>query len=332
MGRISISSYQLPSSYQNFLLTGNLNKFRSKKMNKKILTTILTTILLTTASANAATKVFACEPEWASLAKEIGGDKIEAFSATTAQEDPHHVRAKPSLIAAMRKSDLVICSGASLEVGWLPILLQSAGNVKVQPGSAAFLEAAKIVPVLEKPTSVDRAQGDVHPEGNPHVQLNPHNIAIVAKELAARLGQIDAPNAAYYQAQYAAFDSKWQQAIKRWEADAAALKGTAVIAHHSSFTYLENWLGLVQVGTLEPKPGVPPTTGHLEELLKDAANHPAKAIIHTAYEPDDASKWLSEKTGTPAITLPYTIGGNADSKDLFGLFDSTVALLKGAVK
>jgi zinc/manganese transport system substrate-binding protein len=297
----------------------------------KLLSILITTILLaTTAEASDKTRVFACEPEWASLAKEIGGDKVETFSATTAQEDPHHVRAKPSLLAAMRKSDLVICSGASLEIGWLPILLQSAGNVKVQPGNIAFLQAASIVPILEKPTSVDRSQGDVHPEGNPHVQLNPHNIAIVAKELTARLSQIDAPNSAYYQAQYAAFSDKWEKATARWEADAASLKGTPVVTHHSSFVYLNNWLGLKQVATLEPKPGVPPTTGHLEELLKTLGAHPAKAIIHTAYEPEDAAKWLSEKTGTPAITLPYTVGGNADATDLFGLFDSTIGLLKGA--
>jgi zinc/manganese transport system substrate-binding protein len=297
----------------------------------KIISILITTILFTTtAQASDKTKIFACEPEWASLAKEIGGDKVETFSATTAQEDPHHVRAKPSLIAAMRKSDLVICSGASLEIGWLPILLQSAGNVKVQPGNIAFLQAASIVPVLEKPTSIDRANGDVHPEGNPHVQLNPHNIALVAKELAMRLEQIDAPNSSYYQAQYTAFADKWEKATLRWEADAVSLKGTQVVAHHTSFTYLENWLGLVQVGTLEPKPGVPPTTGHLEELLKTLSSHPAKAIIHTAYEPEDAAKWLSEKTGTPALTLPYTVGGNTSATDLFGLFDSTIALLKGA--
>ena len=290
---------------------------------------IITLLFTTAAQANDKTKIFACEPEWAALAKEIGGDKVETFSATTAQEDPHHVRAKPSLLAAMRKSDMVICSGASLEVGWLPVLLQSAGNSKVQPGNIAFLEASSVVPILEKPTSIDRSQGDVHPEGNPHVQLNPHNIALVAKELAARLAQIDMANSSYYQSQHAAFAEKWQKAIARWESEAAPLKGMNVVAHHSSFAYLTNWLGLVQVATLEPKPGIPATTGHLEELLKYLKEHPAKAIIHTPYEPDDASKWLAEKTGTPAITLPYTVGGSAGSKDLFGLFDSTITLLKG---
>ncbi len=287
-------------------------------------------LVTTTAEASSKTKVFACEPEWASLAKEIGGDKVEAFSAATAMEDPHHVRAKPSLIAAMRKTDLVICSGSGLEIGWLPVLLQSAGNAKVQSGNVANLQASSVVPLLEKPTSVDRSQGDIHPEGNPHVQLNPHNIALVAKELTARLSQVDAANSNYYQSQYTAFAEKWQQAIKRWESEGASLKGTPVVVHHMSFTYLNDWLGLIQVGTLEPKPGVSPTTGHLEELLKTMNINPAKLILRSSYDPDDASKWLSEKTGTPAIKMPYTVGGNESATDLFGLFDSTIATLKGA--
>ncbi len=292
---------------------------------------IITGLLFAIApAANAKTKIFACEPEWASLAKEIGGDKVETFSATTAMEDPHHVRAKPSLIAAMRKSDFVICSGSGLEIGWLPVLLQSAGNSKVQPGNIANLQASSVVHLLEKPASVDRSQGDIHPEGNPHVQLNPHNIALVAKELTARLSQVDAVNSAYYKSQYAVFSEKWQQAIKRWESEALSLKGTPVVVHHMSFTYLNDWLGLTQVATLEPKPGVPPTTGHLEELLKTLNVHPAKAILRSSYDPDDASNWLSEKTGTPAIKMPYTVGGNESATDLFGLFDSTIATLKGA--
>lgn len=299
----------------------------------KIFYMILVGFLLTsTVEAKQKIQIFACEPEWASLAQEIVGDKGDVFSATIAKEDPHHVRAKPSLIAAMRKSDLVICSGASLEVGWLPILLQSAGNSTVQPGNIGSLQVAEVVPVLEKPTSLDRSQGDIHPEGNPHVHLNPHHIVLAAKELTARLSQIDPSNRTYYQSKYVAFSEKWQQAMLRWEKDAESLKGIPVVVHHPSFAYLENWLGLIQVGTLEPKPGVPPTTGHLEELLKSLKAHPAKAIVHTPYEPEDASLWLSKKTGIPVMELPYTVGGNGQSTDLFGLFDSTMALLKGGTR
>lgn len=281
-------------------------------------------------SARAEVKVFACEPEWAALAKEIGKDKVEVFAATTAQQDPHHIRAKPSLIAKARRADLFVCSGASLEVGWLPLLLQKAG-ANVQPGKEGYLLAAEVVPVLEKPTKVDRSMGDVHPEGNPHVQLNPHNILLVAKELEKRLKTIDATNADIYQKQLADFTARWQQAMTKWEAEAAGLKGKAVVVHHHSFSYLLDWLGVKAVAALEPKPGIPPTTAYLEGLLQQLKAKPAAAIIRTPYEPEDASIWLSEKTGTPALVLPYTIKGDDQSGDLFALFDRSISLLKGAL-
>jgi zinc/manganese transport system substrate-binding protein len=288
--------------------------------------------LLMAAPAYAETKVnvFACEPEWAALAKEIGGDKVETFAATTARQDPHHVRAKPSLIAAMRKADLVVCSGASLEVGWLPILLQKAGNANAQPGASGFLLAADVVPMLEKPIKLDRAEGDIHPEGNPHVHLNPHNIALVAKELNNRLKTVDPSNAGSYQVRYHAFSQKWQRATAHWESEAVSLKSVPVVAHHKSFTYLLDWLGMKEAGTLEPKPGIPPTTSHLESLLQKLRSQPARIIIRTPYDSADASLWLTEKTGMQAAVLPFTVGGDAESADLFGLFDQTIALLKGA--
>ena len=294
------------------------------------LLTIVGMLAAGSAQANDKIHVFACEPEWASLAKEIGGDQIDAFAATSARQDPHHVRAKPSLIAAMRKADLVVCSGASLEIGWLPILLQKAGNTNTQPGSNGFLMAADVVPVLEKPVRLDRADGDVHPEGNPHIQLNPYNIALVAKALTEHLQEVDAANAELYQSHYDTFSKRWQEAITRWEAEAAGLKGVSVVVHHKSFTYLLDWLGMKEEGTLEPKPGIPPTTSHLESLLQTLNHHPVRMIIRTPYEPEDASQWLSEKTQTPAIILPFTVGGDAKSGDLFGLFDDTISLLNEA--
>lgn len=283
--------------------------------------------LLTAAPANAAVNVFACEPEWASLAREVGGDKVETFSATTAQQDPHHIRAKPSLIAAMRKANLVICSGASLEAGWMPLLLQKAGSVNAQ-----MLMAAEVVPMLQKPTRLDRADGDIHPEGNPHLQLNPHNIALVAKALAEKLKAADPANATAYQSRYDTFAQKWEKAIVRWESEAASLKGLPVVVHHRSFTYLLDWLGLREVASLEPKPGIPPTTAHLESLLLRLKTHPAQMILRTPYEPEDASSWLAGKTGIPAVVLPYTVGGDDQSGDLFTLFNRTIELLTGTAR
>jgi len=280
-------------------------------------------------AAQAEVNVFACEPEWKTLAEEIGGDKVKAFAATHAKQDPHHIRARPSLIAKTRKADLLICSGAGLEVGWLPILLQKAG-ADVQPGSIGYLMAANYVPILEKPVSVDRSQGDIHPEGNPHVHLNPNNVLLVAKELTKRLASIDAANATFYRNRLKDFTSRWNQAMGKWKDKASGLKGKAIVVHHKSFTYLLDWLDMKQVGSLEPKPGIPPTTSHLEGLLQQLKAKPASVIIRTPYDPDDASEWLSEKTGTPAVVLPFTIGGDEQSDNLFSLFDHSIALLKSA--
>lgn len=285
--------------------------------------------VLAPASSFAKVKVFACEPEWAALAEEIGGDKVEAFSATSAVQDPHYIRARPSLISKARKADLLLCSGASLEIGWLPILLQKVSS-DLQPGSIGYLMAAEVVPVLGIPVKVDRSMGDVHPEGNPHVHLNPHNIMLVGKSLADRLAVIDAENASFYHDSYRDFSSRLRRAIPRWESEAAMLKGKPVVVHHKSFTYLLDWLGMKQVGTLEAKPGIPPTTSHLKNLLRQLKSSPADVIIRTPSDPDDGSEWLSEKTGTKAIVLPYTVGGDEQSSDLFALFDRTIALLKGA--
>jgi zinc/manganese transport system substrate-binding protein len=281
-------------------------------------------------SVQAEVNIFACEPEWAALAREIGGDKVETFAATHAKQDPHYIRARPSLIAKARRADLILCSGAGLEVGWLPLLLQKAG-ADVQPGSAGYLMASKYVPILEKPAVIDRSMGDVHPDGNPHVQLNPHNVLLVAKELTKRLESIDISNAGFYSNQLEDFTSRWQQAIAAWEKEASSLKGAQVVVHHKAFSYMLDWLELKQVASLEPKPGIPPTTSHLESLLQQLVAKPADMIIRTPYEPDDASEWLSEKTGTPALVLPYTISGDAESNDLFALFDRSINLLKGAL-
>lgn len=295
---------------------------------KKHIITMLTGILFFIPSlANATVNIFACEPEWAALAKEVGGKQVDVFSATSAQQDPHHIRARPSLIAAIRKADLLICSGGGLEEGWLPILLQRASN-ELQHGEIGSLMATDYVPILEKPKVLDRSLGHLHAAGNPHVHLNPHNVLLVAKELNNRLKTLDAENAATYQSNFAAFRNQWTSAIRQWEQEAASLKGKQVVVHHKSFTYLLDWLKLKEAATLEPVPGIPPTTSHLESLLTQLKAKPAAAIIRTPYDPDDASEWLSEKTGIAQIELPFTVGGDEESRTLYQLFDRSIALLK----
>jgi zinc/manganese transport system substrate-binding protein len=283
------------------------------------------------APAAHALNVFACEPEWGSLLHELSPDKITIDVATTALQDVHVIEAKPSLIAKVRRADLVVCSGADLEVGWLPQLIRQAGNSKVAAGAGYFL-AADQVTTLEKVALLDRAAGDVHPAGNPHIQLDPYRVLAIAKALDARLIQLDSANAAVYQQKLGDFTTRWQAAIKTWEAKAAPLKGRKVVVHHGSWIYLTQWLGIEQVGALEPKPGVPPTSAHLATLIDVTKNEHTLAIIRAAYQDPKPADWLAERTGVPAVTLPYTVGGDAQSKDLFGLYDSTIDKLLGAIK
>ena len=275
--------------------------------------------------------VFSTVPEWASLAQELGGDKVKVYSATTAQQDPHHVEARPSLIARARGADLVVATGAELEIGWLPLVIQQAANPKIRPGQPGYFEATAYVPLLGKPTRLDRAEGDVHPGGDPHIQTDPRNIARVAKELAARMAQLDAANAALYEARYTQFSARWSAAIASWEKQAAPLKGTSIVVQHKAFTYLEAWLGLKEVAALEPKPGAEPTTAHLSSVLEALQRSPAKVVIRAAYQGGRPSEWIAERARITAIALPFTVGGTEGAKDLFGLFDDTIArLLKAA--
>ena len=292
---------------------------------------IVLALLLSAAAvpAHAALRVFTCEPEWAALATEIGGDLVDTYSATTALQDPHYIQARPSLIAKLRRADLVVCSGAQLEVGWLPQLYSKASNPRVQPGNPGFIEASALVTRLEVPTSVDRSQGDIHPLGNPHVQTNPHNIAVIAGVLAARLAQIDAGNADTYRANLADFQKRWSAAIAGWESRAAPLRGKRMITHHKSWVYLEQWLGMQEVGNLEPVPGVPPTAAHLADLLAKFGNGGADLIVRAPFQDPKPSAWLSERSGIRATVLPLSVGGTDQATDLFHMFDDIINRLLG---
>ena len=201
----------------------------------------------------------------------------------------------------------------------------------MQAGKPGYFEAAPLVPMVEKPTRLDRAEGDVHPLGNPHIQTDPRNIARIAGPLSARLAELDPANAAYYQARYKAFAERWTAAIGRWEREAAPLKGAAVLVQHKGFPYLLDWLGMKEVAALEPKPSVEPTIAHLSEVLETVKRQPVKMVIRAAYQSDRASQWIAERAKINVVVLPFTVGGDDAAKDLFGLFDDTVQrLLKGA--
>ncbi len=289
-------------------------------------------LILTPFAAQAYLRIFACEPEWAALATEIGQDRVDSYSATTALQDPHYIQARPSLIAKVRKADLVICSGAQLEIGWLPLLLKKANNRNVMPGNSGYFEASSFVERFDATANVDRAKGDIHPLGNPHVQTNPHNIAVIAVALTRRMGEIDVDNSDAYQAGLAGFSERWSEATEKWERKAGPLKGMRVITHHKSWVYLERWLGLVEAANLEAIPGLPPTAGHLSQLVSRFEHGGAEFIVRSPYQDQRASRWLSERTGIPAVELPLTVGGTDRATDLFSLFDDIIDRLLGALQ
>lgn len=297
---------------------------------QKILCTFL--LLLLSGNVHAALDVFACEPEWAALTRQLAGDQASIYTATGALQDPHRVEARPSLIAKARRAQLLVCTGAELEIGWLPVVLRESGNSAIQPGGSGHFEAAQSVRMLEVPTRLDRADGDVHAAGNPHIQTDPRNFLPVADALSKRLIQLDPANTAYYQQQLAAFDQRWRAAIAKWEQQAAPLRGVSVIVQHRGFPYLNNWLGLKQVAELEPKPGVEPSAAYLGQVLNQLQQHPAKMVIRAAYQDGRPSEWIADRAHIPAVTLPFTVGGTPQSGDLFALFDDTIQRLLAGLK
>ena len=282
--------------------------------------------------ANAALKVLATTPDWGALTTELGGERVNVYVATTALQDVHRVEAKPSLVARARTADLVVATGAELEIGWLPVLIQESGNSRIQPGAPGYFEAASALRLLEVPSKLDRSMGDIHPQGNPHVQLDPHNIALIARALSARLTALEPAQAAFYSARAKDFDARWSEAIKKWEAKAAPLKGAQVVIMHRDQAYLCHWLGLTEVASIEPKPGVPPTAAYLGQLVGKLTATPPKLILLNAYNDAKAANWLSERVHAPAVVLPFSVGGSPEAKDLFGLFDDTIGKLLPATK
>ena len=278
-------------------------------------------------TASAALNIFACTPEWGALANELGGDQASVYVATTALQDAHRIEARPSLIARARNADLMVCTGAELEIGWVPRLQAQSGNPKIRVGQPGYFEAASVASLIEKPARADRSMGDVHPFGNPHLHLDPHNVAKVAGALSERMALLDRAQAAHYQARGKAFLERWRTATARWESQAAPLKGLPLVVYHKDLSYLIVWLGMREVGTLEPKPGIPPSPADLSALLELLNRDPARAVARAAYSDPRAADWLAERARIPAVVLPYTVGGSPKASDLFGLYDDTLARL-----
>ena len=292
--------------------------------------TVRLAALLLTLCANTAyaqLTIFACEPEWAALARSLAGDAGKVYSATTAQQDPHHIQARPSLIAKVRRADILVCTGAELEVGWLPLLLRKSGNAKIQAGQAGYFMATDHVSLLEKPTVLDRSLGDIHAAGNPHIHLDPYRVQQVAEALAATLVTIDPPNKDHYRGNLQRFTLEWRKAISQWERQTKELRGKRIVVSHNNWIYLEHWLGLERLAVLEPRPGIPPSSSHLATVLNQLEQNPADMILHASYQNDKPALWLSKKTGLPVIGLAFS---PSDKENLIQWFDRLLQPLLSA--
>jgi zinc/manganese transport system substrate-binding protein len=297
-------------------------------INSKMLKIAIGLTLVCSSAAHAQLNVFACEPEYAALTQSLAPD-AKVYSATTAMQDPHLVQARPSLIAKMRQADLVVCAGADLEIGWLPMLQMKASNNRVRSTDTGLFYAAEHTDTLDKLESVDRSMGDVHAKGNPHLHFDPVKVLEVAQGLSAKLIQLDPDNKAAYTQALSQFSGQWQAKIPQWQQQAQSLKGKKVIAYHSSFRYLFNWTGIEQVADLEPKPGLAPTSSHLATLLARAEKGDVMAIIVASYQDERGAEWLAERANLKVVTLPMSVGGNEQSTDLISLYDSVLSLLNG---
>lgn len=289
--------------------------------------------LLWSAGTVHALQVFTCEPEWAALVRQLA-PAAEVRSATHARQDPHHIEARPSLIASLRRANLAVCTGAELEAGWLPTLQQRAGNPAVQDGAPGMLYAADHIKLIDPQPVGSALGGDVHAAGNPHPQLDPRRLLQMASVIAGRLEQLDPAGREGYRTRLARFQADWQLRIAQWERRAAPLQGLRVAAQHSTFAYLWRWLGIEQVADLEPKPGVPPTPGHLQKVLQTVRSAPPRVVVVSAYQDPRGVQWLAQQLGpgTPLLQLPSTVTEEAPTDTLHGLYDHLLDRLLAATR
>lgn len=288
-------------------------------------------LLLATFSLPAAAqlKVFACVPEWASLAQQLDPE-AQIHVATTAWQDPHYIEARPGLIAALRRADLALCTGASLEAGWLPALIRRAANPAIRPGQPGLFLAADHVSLHQPHHAVDRSMGDVHPEGDPHFHLDPDRVPQVMTALAERLSGLRPENTRRYQDNLARWQENWDRKREEWRQASEQLAETSVVVQHSSFGYLLRWLGVVPVADLEPKPGLPPGAGHLNRLLATPGLDQATLTLVAYYQDDRPARWMEEQTGIPVASRPSTVLAEESPETLSALIDLLVQTLLDA--
>ena len=276
--------------------------------------------------------IVASTPDIGAVAKEIGKDKVEVTSIAKPTEDPHFVDAKPSFIVKLNKADMLIEGGLQLEIGWLPNLVVGARNQKILSGEKGYLIASAGVPIIEVPTTADRAMGDVHPMGNPHFMIDPLNGKIVAMHICERLCQIDAANCAYYKDNLKDFTKRLDQKLSEWQKMLEPFRGTKIVTYHKTFPYFANRFNLNVVGTLEPKPGIPPSPTHINSLIPKMKNEGVKLILIEQFRERKVPEFVAAQTGAKVVILPIMVGGQKETDDYLALFDYTINQIVSALK
>lgn len=276
--------------------------------------------------------VLACEPEWAALVSELGGNQVLVSSATTAMQDPHQIQAKPSLIAKARNADLLVCTGAELEVGWLPVLIQRSGNPAIQETGAGYFMASEYVELMEKPLKADRSMGDIHMAGNPHIHTSPHNLLLVAAALTKRLSALSPEHQSLFEKNYQQLKKSFEAAFVRWQPIMDDLKGKKLVVYHNHWSYLEKWLQLKRVAELEPKPGLAPSSTYLSGLMDQLEKEGADVIFYLSFNDKRPAEWLSQKTGIPKVMVPATVENWQEKNALLNWYDTVLSQLQQGMR
>jgi zinc/manganese transport system substrate-binding protein len=258
------------------------------------------------------------------IVQRIGKDHVEVVVLARGDYNPHIIIPKPSYIAKMRRADLLVINGGQLEIGWLPQIIRQANNGSVQPGERGFLDLSMHVHLIDVPTSVSRELGDVHPEGNPHFFMDPDNIPVIAKAITERLSELDPDNQAFYETNNKELYASWQQSMKTWEEKLKPFKGEKVLEYHKIFDYFLNRFGFVIAGTIEPLPGIPPTTKHIADVEKLIMREQVKIIFQDVYNPQDASSYLAKRHNVKLIVLPHDVGAVKEANDVFSVFNEII--------
>ncbi|MBV1931228.1 MAG: metal ABC transporter substrate-binding protein [Porticoccaceae bacterium] len=289
---------------------------------------LLLFLLVGAVNSEAALRVVTTTEDLAAIARAIGGAGVDVVSLTPGTRDPHFAEAKPSMIRKVSRADLLILIGADMEIGWLPPLLQSARNGRVQSGKAGYLDLSLVVPLLGKMAGpVSRAMGDVHAKGNPHYWLDPRNGARMARAIAIRFGELDPPGQADYQTRLAAFEQTLKQKLKEWQTTLSLIRGQAVIAYHTSFIYLADAFGFSIVDEVEPMPGIAPSAAHLSQLVQQIKSEQIDLLIMEPYYERRSARYLHDQTGIRIAVLPQSVGALPKIETYVDLFDRIVAIL-----